>query len=168
MLSNIAPSNSKSLQVSSWKEESSSIIKPSSPGSSIEVAASPIFPPTLVLNPFKFKICPSRADVVDFPLVPVTPITFALGFELAKTSISFIMSTLNTSAFLIIGWFSDIPGETTILFNFSHGHLSGSITLGSLEILSSYAYKLPPPAFKLLNALEKLLNQLGKLLLTLY
>ena len=45
-----------------------------------------------------------------------------------------------------------MPGETTILFNFSHGHLSGSITIGSLEILSSYAYILPPPAFKLLNA----------------
>ena len=54
--------------------------------------------------------------------MPVTPITLALGWELAKTSISLMMSTLSDSAFLITGWFREMPGETTILFNFAHGH----------------------------------------------
>ena len=47
----IAQSNCKSLHVSSWKEESSRIIKPFLPGSSIDVAALPIFPPNIALNP---------------------------------------------------------------------------------------------------------------------
>ena len=52
--------------------------------------------------------------VVDFPFVPVTPITFAFGKDLAKISISLFICIFSFLAFLIKGCVNGMPGETII------------------------------------------------------
>ena len=73
-----------------------------------------MLPPISVGNPAQRKICPTRAVVVDFPLVPVIPMIRGSAKFLTKTSISPIIGVFASFAFLAttcgLGYECGIPG----------------------------------------------------------
>ena len=72
-----------------------------------------MFPPTSTFNFACFKMWPISAVVVDFPLVPVMPMYFALGLRFCNRSISVQVKTSLAFASTRIGWDAGIPGLCT-------------------------------------------------------
>ena len=93
------------------------MITPFLPGSFIPHAGVPKLPPITLLIWLKDNIWFNKATVVDFPFVPVIPITLALGFVWKKRSISFTILVLfffaNLMASCWLEEFIGIPGVTT-------------------------------------------------------